>query len=267
MAAEAAAQAMAAESGTIETELTPEQVSAEPVTVEAVSPEPLTAEGVISGAVTSELLTAEPAMTAALTSGPRPHAPAPAQVASNDGWSAPPDREEEAGEPEDEPAQRPPALGAVLGVLVIVAVIWVGVRMLSGHSGPAPPPLPPVQAPVAAAQEQPAAPISAGSISREAAAAATRSTIHEFIPEVPALARRSVRGHIKVWVRVIVNRDGSVFAATPDRAGSSRYFERLALESAKKWTFPATEASSQRLMQIRFDFSREGATARSVTLR
>jgi hypothetical protein len=258
---------MAAESGTVETELTPEPVTAEPVTFEAVSPEPLTAERVMSGAVTSEPLTAEPVTTAALTSGPRPQALAPAQVASNDGWGAPPEREEEAGEPEDEPAQRPPALGAILGVLVIVGVVWIGVRMLSGHSTPAPPPLPPVQAPVAAAEEQPAAPVSAGSISREAAADAARATIHEFIPEVPAIARRSVRGHIKVWVRVIVNRDGSVFAATPDRAGSSRYFERLALDSAKKWTFPATDTTSQRLMQIRFDFSREGVTARSVTLR
>ena len=266
MAAEAAVEAMAAESGTIETEaaepmpagtvtleaLTPEQAMAEPVTYEAASPQPLTAEGV---------------MAAGLTSGPRPPAPAPVQVASDHGWTAPPEREEESGQPEDEPAQRPPALGAILGVLVIVGVVWIGVRMLSGHSAPAPPPLAPVQAPVAAAAEQPAAPVSAGSISREAAGDASRSTIHEFIPEVPAVARRSVRGHIKVWVRVIVNRDGSVFAATPDRAGSSRYFERLALDSAKKWTFPATDAPSQRLMQIRFDFSREGVTARSVTLR
>jgi outer membrane biosynthesis protein TonB len=247
---------MAAESGTFETELTPEPATDGTLTLEALTPEPVTAEPSTFEAVSPEPPTAEGVMSGAVT-----------QVASNDGWSAPPEREEEAGEPEDEPAQRPPALGAILGVLVIVGVIWIGVRMLSGHSAPAPPPLPPVQAPVAAAQEQPVAPVSAGSISREAAADATRSTIHEFIPEVPALARRSVRGHIKVWVRVIVNRDGSVFAATPDRAGSSRYFERLALDSAKKWTFPATDASSQRLMQIRFDFSREGVTARSVTLR
>jgi TonB family protein len=111
------------------------------------------------------------------------------------------------------------------------------------------------------------APVSAGSISREAASDAARSTVHEFIPDVPAAVRRSVRGHIKVWVRVIVNPDGSVFAATPDKTGSSRYFERLALESAKKWTFPPADSPSQRLMQVRFDFTRQGVTAKSVTLR
>jgi outer membrane biosynthesis protein TonB len=167
---------------------------------------------------------------------------------------------------EEEPTQRPAALGAILGVLVILGVVWLGVRMLSGHSAPAPP-LPPVQAPVAPAAAEVAAPVSAGSISREAASDAARASVHEFIPDVPAGARRSVRGHIKVWVLVIVSPDGSVFAATPDNIGSSRYFERLAVESAKKWTFPPAAAPVQRLMQVRFDFSRQGVTARSVTLR
>ena len=109
--------------------------------------------------------------------------------------------------------------------------------------------------------------MSAGSISRESASDAARPSIHEFIPEVPVGARRSIRGHIKVWVRVIVSPDGSVFAATPDKLSSSKYFERLAVESAKKWTFPPEDAPVQRLMQVRFDFSRQGVTAKSVTLR
>jgi outer membrane biosynthesis protein TonB len=70
-----------------------------------------------------------------------------------------------------------------------------------------------------------------------------------------------------VWVRVIVSEDGSVFAASPDRAGSSRYFERLALDAAKQWTFPVLDAPARRIMQVRFDFSRDGVTGRAVTLR
>lgn len=251
-----------------------ESVAIEPLTVEPigeVSPEALTTESVSAESLTPEPLTTGPLMAGPLTERvTEPTAPAPARIASGEEWVALP-KEEEAQEKneeeEEEPTQRPAALGAILGVLVIIGVVWAGVRMLSGHSAPAPP-LPVVQAPAApaAAQEAPA-PVSAGSISREAASETARSSIHEFIPEVPVGARRSVRGHIRVWVRVIVNRDGSVFAATPDRTGSSRYFERLALEAAKKWSFPAVDAPAQRLMQIRFDFSREGATARAVTLR
>jgi hypothetical protein len=87
------------------------------------------------------------------------------------------------------------------------------------------------------------------------------------IPDVPRSARRTIRGHIKVWVRVIVQRDGSVFAAVADRHGPSRYFQRLAVEAAKQWTFPAVDTPARRLLQLRFDFSREGTTGRAVTFR
>lgn len=96
--------------------------------------------------------------------------------------------------------------------------------------------------------------------------AAPPSAVHEVIPDVPRNARRTIRGHIKVWVRVIVDQDGSVYAAVVDRAGSSKYFRRLAIEAAKQWTFPPVEAPSRRLMQVRFDFSREGTTGRAVAL-
>jgi TonB family protein len=96
--------------------------------------------------------------------------------------------------------------------------------------------------------------------------AASPSALQEVIPEVPESARRTISGHVKVWVRVIVGHDGSVFAATADRIGPSKYFERLAVEAARKWKFPPIDTQSQRLMQIRFDFSRDGTTGQSVAL-
>jgi TonB family protein len=95
---------------------------------------------------------------------------------------------------------------------------------------------------------------------------ATPSALHEVIPEVPHSAHRTIRGHIKVWVRVIVDQDGSVYAATLDRTRSSRYFQRLAIEAAKKWTFPPIDTPSRRVMQVRFDFTRDGTTGHAVTL-
>jgi TonB family protein len=96
--------------------------------------------------------------------------------------------------------------------------------------------------------------------------AASLPALHEVIPEVSQSARRTIIGHINVWIRVIVDPDGSVYAATADRAGPSRYFQRLAIEAAKQWTFPPINDHSRRLMQVRFDFSRDGTTGRAVTL-
>jgi hypothetical protein len=63
---------------------------------------------------------------------------------------------------------------------------------------------------------------------------------------------------------VIIDQNGSVIAASADRNGPSRYFQRLAIDSAKQWTFPPADTPSHRLMQIRFDFTHEGTTAHAV---
>jgi TonB family protein len=235
---------------------TPEATTAAPLTSETV-----TVETMIPGPTTSEPVASESEpMTAAPITLP-PTAAAPASAASLPAQFAPVDAEPAPAQQSQQPRF---FLTPTLGALLILALVWAGVRLFSGHRAPAPPP-PPVQAQVAPAAEA-GAPASSGSTTQAPRSAAPPSTLHEVIPEVPLRAQRTIRGHIKVWVRVIVNQDGSVFAATPDRAGSSRYFERLALDAAKKWTFPPADTPAQRLMQIRFDFSREGTTGRAVTL-
>jgi serine/threonine protein kinase len=165
----------------------------------------------------------------------------------------------------------------LVGAVVIVALGWTAVSVFRTHRSPAAPP-PPAQAPAELTSQIPAAAAPATTEMRAhvsgtsttkpsgSAVATSPSALHEVIPNVPWSARRSIRGHIKVWVRVIVAQDGSVFAALVDRTGPSTYFQQLAVEAAKKWTFPATETPSQRLMQVRFDFSRDGTTGRAVTV-
>jgi outer membrane biosynthesis protein TonB len=205
---------------------------------------------------------------------PVPRAPAPAppsiappQVASD---AAPATPSARSPKPRD-------LLTVMLGAVVILSLLWSAVAVFRGHRTAAAPP-PPVQAragslsrtPGAAspAAAQAGAPVSAVSTTKPGRSdvAASPSALHEVIPEVPRSARRTIRGHINVWVRVIIDQDGSVFAAVADRSGPSRYFQRLAIESAKKWTFAPVDASSRRLMQVRFDFSRDGTTGRVVTL-
>jgi hypothetical protein len=74
----------------------------------------------------------------------------------------------------------------------------------------------------------------------------------------------TIHGHVRVSVRLMVNKDGTVFASLVDNRGPSRYFERLAIDSAKKWTFTAVDGPERRLELVRFDFTREGVTARAV---
>jgi TonB family protein len=90
--------------------------------------------------------------------------------------------------------------------------------------------------------------------------------ITEVLPDVPQRASRTIRGRVKVSVRVIVEQDGTVFAALTDEPGPSKYFERLAIDAAKKWTFAPASSDAQRLMQLSFEFTRDGTTARAITL-
>ena len=168
-------------------------------------------------------------------------------------------------------------LTAVLGAVAAVALSWTGLRMLGTHRTPDPT-LAPAQSPAGSPSQTPgsAAPATAelrASLPAVSTAKAGRSgvatspaALHEVTPEVPWSARRTIRGHIRVWVRVIVDPDGSVFAADTDRTGPSSYFERVAIEAAKKWTFAPVDTQSRRTMQVRFDFSRTGTTERALTL-
>ena len=202
---------------------------------------------------------------------PRTPEPAPSRTAS-------PQVAPEAARPAPSVAQSPKPralLTVMVGAVVILALGWTGVRMFRTHRTPAPPPVQAAggslsQTPRAAAPAvaEARAPVSAVSATKPGQSDVTTSrlALQEVIPDVARSARRTIRGHIKVSVRVIVDQDGSVYAAVADRTGPSRYFQRLAIEAAKKWTFPPVDTPSRRLMQVRFDFSRDGTTGRAVTL-
>ena len=128
----------------------------------------------------------------------------------------------------------------MLGALLILGLGWMGVRLFGSHGNPV---QTGVQGPGNASLPQAVpmpAQVPADSSARSASSTggadptAPAGRVHEEIPDVPQDARRTIRGHIKVWVRVIIEQDGSVFGALADRAGPSRYFERLAIEAAKK---------------------------------
>jgi TonB family protein len=93
------------------------------------------------------------------------------------------------------------------------------------------------------------------------------SVLHQEIPAVLRSARESIHGHIKVTVRVTVDRSGEVVDETVKDPGSSRYFARVATEAARKWKFAPADNQNSREWLLRFEFTRDGTTARTATPR
>jgi hypothetical protein len=147
-------------------------------------------------------------------------------------------------------------LTAVIGALMVFVLGWTGVHALIAHRTRAQG----AAAPAVAEVQVPAPAVSAS------APAVPPTALHQVIPDVPQSVLQSIHGHISIGVRVIVDQDGSVFAALEDRTSASKYLQRLAIEAAKEWTFPPADTTSRRLIQIRFDFGPDGtkASARSL---
>jgi outer membrane biosynthesis protein TonB len=87
---------------------------------------------------------------------------------------------------------------------------------------------------------------------------------HEEIPAVSRGTRDSIRGQIKVAVRVTVDRAGNVVAENLEVHGSSPYFARLASDAAKKWKFAPADDPSSREWLLQFEFSRSGVSGHAL---
>lgn len=169
----------------------------------------------------------------------------------------------------------------ILGAAVAVLLGWVAISVFrteptstpaatdgapkSESQSLAPAPEPSKVAPVVPAPTKPAG---AKSVESELQKQPDASPliISEVIPDVPRSARETIRGTVRVSVRVIVDKEGTVLVATADDPGPSRYFERLAIQASKKWKFAPTDSGEQRIMLVRFNFRRAGTTARADSL-
>jgi hypothetical protein len=166
--------------------------------------------------------------------------------------------------PEAEPRlpvrSQPPKPRVLLTALIVALIVfvlgWTGVRALVAHRTRAQG----ADAPAVAEVQVLSPPVSAS------APAVPPTAIHQVIPDVPRSVVQSIHGDISIVVRVIVEQDGSVFAALEDRTSASKHLQRIAIEAAKDWTFPPVDTPSRRLMQIRFDFGPDGTTASALSL-
>ncbi|MFC4314488.1 TonB family protein [Steroidobacter flavus] len=151
------------------------------------------------------------------------------------------------------PPPQPPRLGkpALLVIVGVVAVLlgWLGISTFKSD----PPPAPATKTePVKAMPVEPAVTPKPD---------APLSPVHEAVPDVPKSALDTITGTVKVSVRVTIDKQGAVTGAVVEERGPSRYFQRLAVDAAKKWTFTPATLEEQRTMLLKFNFTRNGATA------
>lgn len=173
--------------------------------------------------------------------------------------------------PHRAPPKDPPKLRwfvpAIAVLFVVVVVVQVGLHVLrsqyaSKQAAPS----------TAAAQNSEAltsvAPEASGShpADRQAQPLANKSpsVLHEEIPDVSRHALGTIRGRIKVAVRVTVDSSGNVVDETLETRGSSYYFARLAMQAAGKWKFVPADNPRARKWLLRFEFARGGVTGNAT---
>jgi TonB family protein len=85
------------------------------------------------------------------------------------------------------------------------------------------------------------------------------------LPDVLQSARKTIQGKVKVRIRVTVDPGGNVSSATFDSPGPSKYFAKLAQQSAQHWRFKPAQMDGQAVSSIwilQFQFTQ---TATEVT--
>jgi TonB family protein len=70
------------------------------------------------------------------------------------------------------------------------------------------------------------------------------------LPDILPSANASIHGQVNVSVRVEVDSAGTVTGASLDSPGPSKYFAKVALESAKRWTFKAARVNGNAVASI-----------------
>ena len=84
------------------------------------------------------------------------------------------------------------------------------------------------------------------------------------MPEPSKSARNTIRGTVKVGVRVDVDSSGKVMAAKFSSPGPSKYFAGLAMKAAEQWEFAPAEVDGKpapSTWEIQFRYKRSGTQA------
>lgn len=148
-------------------------------------------------------------------------------------------------------------LAPMAAAALLVLVIVVGARWINHHSPPQP------SASAAASPQSPS-----GARSPAISPPANPGAVSEQpLPDVPAAARNTIQGKVRVKVKVSVDSSGNVDGSRLASAGPSKYFANLALRTAQGWKFVPPQKDGQNVTSewiLAFEFGRAGTNVRPV---
>jgi TonB family protein len=87
--------------------------------------------------------------------------------------------------------------------------------------------------------------------------------VHQVAPEVLQSARNSIRGTVRVSIKVNIDRSGNVEDAEFESRGPSKYFAQAALEAAQLWKFKPPKVGGRGVLStwiIQYEFTRDETT-------
>ena len=93
--------------------------------------------------------------------------------------------------------------------------------------------------------------------------------VQRVLPDVPRSASNTIRGTVRVTVRVRVDPAGNVSGVKFVSAGPSQYFARLASDAARRWKFSPPRRDGRNVPSewtVRFEFIRGGTQAIPVAV-
>ena len=92
---------------------------------------------------------------------------------------------------------------------------------------------------------------------------------HKAMPDVSQKALETIRGKVRVSVKVNVDASGKVTNAAFEAPGPSKYFSDAAIHAAKNWTFAPPSSSGEKVPSewlLRFEFAPAGTDTFSAEL-
>ncbi len=147
---------------------------------------------------------------------------------------------------------------AVLAVVVALVVLAAWAIFKPSH-----PPVVVVPPPIPFPKVQSAPSSSAQGPSSTSESTQPSAVVQQVLPDVSRGSRNTIRGTIRVKIRVVVDSSGNVSNANFVTPGPSKYFANLALQSARKWKFAPLTANGDAGNEwiLTFEFRQSGTQA------
>jgi TonB family protein len=157
----------------------------------------------------------------------------------------------------------------VLAIFIVLAI--AGATMLFRRkpgNTPSSSPLPPPKAEqISEVPPKPPAGQVSGNAETRRPAPSQGDVVRQVPPKISASAQRTIRGKIRLRVRVHVDSAGSVTRTDLVSAGPSKYFAMLVVDAARQWKFAPSPQERERRYMLHFDLTRRGSSAQAEPIR